>query len=116
MGEGIEFLVVSRCGHEVKWDKNRLADIVVGKVGDDVGQCWGDAAESCEADPQIGARLPEGGGNQAESVGNRGLVGATGYKHDRWLDTVFMQLAMNGGKHSAPDPESIPQRMFRGAP
>ena len=29
MGEGIEFLVVSRCGHEVKWDKNRLADIVV---------------------------------------------------------------------------------------
>ncbi len=41
------------------------------------------------------------------------LIGS-GYKHDRWLDTVFMQLAMNGGTASAPDPQSLPERRFRG--
>lgn len=41
------------------------------------------------------------------------LVG-TGYKHGRWLDTAFMQLAMNGGVASSPDPASLPERGFRG--
>lgn len=41
------------------------------------------------------------------------LVGS-GYKHGRWLDTVFMQRAMNGGNAEPPDPQSLPERRFRG--
>lgn len=41
------------------------------------------------------------------------LVGS-GYKHDRWLDTVFMQLSLNGGSGFPPDPQSMPERRFRG--
>ena len=40
------------------------------------------------------------------------LVGS-GYKHERWLDTVFMQLELNGGNTTAPDPASLPERLFR---
>jgi L-amino acid N-acyltransferase YncA len=42
-----------------------------------------------------------------------GTLEASGYKHGRWLDTVFMQLAMNGGSAKAPDPESLPERSFK---
>jgi L-amino acid N-acyltransferase YncA len=31
-----------------------------------------------------------------------GILEATGYKHGRWLDTVFMQRALGGGGASAP--------------
>jgi len=41
------------------------------------------------------------------------LVGS-GYKHGRWLDTVFMQLELNGGATLPPDPDSWPERTFRG--
>jgi len=41
-----------------------------------------------------------------------GLEGS-GYKHGRWLDTVFMQLSMNGGAGPAPDPDSLAERNFR---
>jgi phosphinothricin acetyltransferase len=41
------------------------------------------------------------------------LVGS-GYKHGRWLDTAFMQLAMNGGTSLPPDAASLPERRFRG--
>ena len=50
-----------------------------------------------------------------ESAGFRhsgGLEGS-GYKHGRWLDTVFMQLSMNGGSSLQPDPQSWPERIFR---
>jgi phosphinothricin acetyltransferase len=40
------------------------------------------------------------------------LVGS-GYKHGRWLDTVFMQLELNGGTALPPDPDSWPERGFR---
>ncbi|MBR2690708.1 MAG: N-acetyltransferase [Aquamicrobium sp.] len=40
------------------------------------------------------------------------LVGS-GYKHERWLDTVFMQLELNGGATLPPDPASLPERKFR---
>jgi len=43
-----------------------------------------------------------------------GLLQGSGYKHGRWLDTVFMQLAMNGGRDIEPDPASWPERKFRG--
>jgi len=50
-----------------------------------------------------------------EKLGFRhsGRLEGSGYKHGRWLDTVFMQLAMNGGASVQPDPESLPERKFR---
>jgi phosphinothricin acetyltransferase len=42
-----------------------------------------------------------------------GRLEGSGYKHGRWLDTVFMQLALNGGASSAPDPGSLPERRFQ---
>jgi L-amino acid N-acyltransferase YncA len=50
-----------------------------------------------------------------EKLGFRhaGLLAGSGYKHGRWLDTVFMQLAMNGGTGSPPDPESLPETLLR---
>lgn len=44
-----------------------------------------------------------------------GRLEGSGYKHGRWLDTTFMQLSMNGGAGTAPDPDSLPERMFRKA-
>lgn len=44
-----------------------------------------------------------------------GTVVGSGYKHGRWLDTVFMQLALNGGSDAPPDPDSLPERRFRAA-
>ena len=50
-----------------------------------------------------------------EALGFRhsGRLEGSGYKHGRWLDTVFMQLALNGGATSEPDPASLPERRFR---
>ena len=42
-----------------------------------------------------------------------GRMEGSGYKHGRWLDTVFMQLALNGGATLSPDPVSMPERRFR---
>lgn len=42
-----------------------------------------------------------------------GRLEGSGYKHGRWLDTVFMQLSLNGGASAPPDPESLPERKFR---
>jgi phosphinothricin acetyltransferase len=42
-----------------------------------------------------------------------GRLEGSGYKHGRWLDTTFMQLSMNGGAETAPDPESLPEKKFR---
>lgn len=43
-----------------------------------------------------------------------GKLAGTGYKHGRWLDTAFMQLSLNEGADAAPDPVSLPERLFRG--
>lgn len=50
-----------------------------------------------------------------EGMGFRlcGTMEGTGYKHGRWLDTVIMQLALNGGSSLPPDPSSLPERNFR---
>lgn len=50
-----------------------------------------------------------------EKLGFRhsGRLEGSGYKHGRWLDTAFMQLAMNGGVATDPDPDSMPERRFR---
>lgn len=42
-----------------------------------------------------------------------GQLQGSGYKHGRWLDTTFMQLAMNGGSSTPPDAGSLPERRFR---
>jgi phosphinothricin acetyltransferase len=49
-----------------------------------------------------------------EKLGFRhsGRLEGSGYKHERWLDTVFMQLSLNGGAQVPPDPESLPERKF----
>lgn len=52
-----------------------------------------------------------------EKLGFRhsGRLEGSGYKHGRWLDTVFMQLSLNGGATLPPDPASLPERRFRGS-
>ena len=42
-----------------------------------------------------------------------GVLRGSGYKHERWLDTAFMQLELNGGDTRPPDEGSLPERMFR---
>lgn len=51
--------------------------------------------------------------HEALGFHHAGTIEGTGYKHGRWLDTVFMQLSMNGGIATPPDPESLPERLFR---
>ena len=51
----------------------------------------------------------------ASGFRHSGTLVASGYKHGRWLDTVYMQLVMNGGDASPPDPASEPERRFLSA-
>jgi L-amino acid N-acyltransferase YncA len=69
---------------------------------------------------QIAAVIGDGSPQSAsvklhEALGFRhsGVLEGSGYKHDRWLDTVFMQLSLNTGASTPPDPESLPERLFR---
>jgi len=50
-----------------------------------------------------------------EKLGFRhsGRLDGSGYKHGRWLDTVFMQISLNGGASLPPDPASLPEQKFR---
>lgn len=50
-----------------------------------------------------------------EKLGFRhcGRLQGSGYKRDRWLDTVFMQLELNGGTTLPPDADSLPEKKFR---
>jgi len=50
-----------------------------------------------------------------EKLGFRhsGRLDGSGYKHGRWLDTVFMQFALNSGDGTPPDPQSFPERLYR---
>lgn len=68
---------------------------------------------------QMAAVIGDGQRNQASvrlhaALGFRmvGTLEGSGYKHGRWLDTVFMQLSMNGGTAAPPDPGSLPERNF----
>ncbi len=69
---------------------------------------------------QIAAVIGDGSPDSAsvrlhEALGFRhaGVLKGSGYKHGRWLDTVFMQLELNGGAARPPDAESLPERLFR---
>ncbi len=68
---------------------------------------------------QVAAVIGDGRRNLAsvrlhETLGFRhaGMLEGSGFKHGRWLDTVFMQLSLNGGTTAAPDPQSLPERNF----
>jgi len=70
---------------------------------------------------QLIAVIGDGSGQGAASVrlhaalgfSHSGTLAGSGYKFGRWLDTVFMQLEMNGGATTPPDPDSVPERRFR---
>lgn len=68
---------------------------------------------------QIMAVIGDGGSHSAsvklhEALGFRhcGTLEGSGFKHGRWLDTVFMQLSMNGGTTTLPDGETGNSPMF----
>ncbi len=42
-----------------------------------------------------------------------GRIVGSGFKHGRWCDTVLMQLTMNGGVDSDPDPRALAEQRFR---
>ncbi|MFC5586786.1 GNAT family N-acetyltransferase [Nitratireductor kimnyeongensis] len=52
--------------------------------------------------------------HRAAGFRDAGILRGSGFKHGRWLDTVFMQLALNEGDAADPDPNSVPERLFRG--
>jgi len=69
---------------------------------------------------QIAAVIGDGSPQSAsvklhEALGfqHAGVLKGSGYKHGRWLDTVFMTLEINGGATIPPDPDSLPERLFR---
>ncbi|MFD1746373.1 GNAT family N-acetyltransferase [Rhizobium helianthi] len=43
-----------------------------------------------------------------------GLMKGTGFKHDRWLDTIIMQRELGEGTSSKPDMASYPGNLFKG--
>jgi L-amino acid N-acyltransferase YncA len=56
---------------------------------------------------------PSVGLHAALGFRHSGRLEGSGFKHGRWLDTVFMQLAMNGGNALPPDADSLPEQRFR---
>lgn len=68
---------------------------------------------------QLVAVIGDGPGNPG-SVGlhaalgfrHSGVIEGSGYKFGRWLDTVIMQMPLNGGAATPPDPQSWPERSF----
>lgn len=62
-----------------------------------------------------------GGGSPASIALHRscgfeivGTMRGTGFKNGRWLDTVFMQLALGEGSTTDPDPNCFPGTLFQG--
>lgn len=41
--------------------------------------------------------------HKATGFTHAGTIGGSGFKHGRWLDTMIMQLAMNGGTATLPE-------------
>ena len=51
--------------------------------------------------------------HEAMGFSHSGVLKASGYKHGRWLDTALMQLALNGGGNSPPDPDALVERLYQ---
>lgn len=45
---------------------------------------------------------------------DNGVMKASGFKHGRWLDTVFMQLPLGEGANSLPKPGVYPDTLYSG--
>lgn len=43
-----------------------------------------------------------------------GMISGSGYKHGRWLDTVFMQRPLGEGKATDPSPTAYPGTLYDG--
>ncbi|MBY3183756.1 GNAT family N-acetyltransferase [Rhizobium laguerreae] len=52
--------------------------------------------------------------HRAAGFAEVGLMKGTGYKHGRWLDTMFMQRALGEGMSTDPDPSVYPGTLFNG--
>ncbi|CAN7597606.1 GNAT family N-acetyltransferase [Rhizobium leguminosarum] len=52
--------------------------------------------------------------HRAAGFAEVGLMKGTGYKHGRWLDTMFMQRALGEAMTSDPDPSVYPGTLFAG--
>lgn len=70
---------------------------------------------------QIVAVIGDGQGNKGsvalhESLGfeHSGSIKGSGFKHGRWVDTVIMQLALNGGADELPDHGRFPATDWKG--
>lgn len=63
------------------------------------------------------SRVNEASARLHKSMGfiESGRIIGSGYKHGRWCDTALMQLAMNGGASTPPDPASLGERRFTAA-
>ena len=70
---------------------------------------------------QMVAVIGDGKGNKGsvalhESLGfkHSGTIEGSGFKHGRWIDTVVMQISMNGGADKLPDHERFPSTDWKG--
>ena len=70
---------------------------------------------------QMVAVIGDGKGNKGsvalhESLGfkHSGTIEGSGFKHGRWIDTVVMQISMNGGADKLPDHERFPSTDWNG--
>jgi L-amino acid N-acyltransferase YncA len=70
---------------------------------------------------QIVAVIGDGQGNKGsvalhESLNfeHSGTIKGSGFKHGRWVDTVIMQLALNGGDGELPDQTRFPAGDWKG--
>ncbi len=70
---------------------------------------------------QMVAVIGDGKGNKGsvalhDSLGFKhcGTIEGSGFKHGSWVDTVFMQIALNGGHDSLPDQARFPVDDWKG--
>ena len=70
---------------------------------------------------QMTAVIGDGEGNRGsvalhESLGfkHSGTIEASGFKHGRWINTVIMQISLNGGNAKLPDEVRFPASDWKG--
>lgn len=70
---------------------------------------------------QMAAVIGDGEGNRGsvalhESLGfkHSGTIEASGFKHGRWINTVIMQIGLNGGAARLPDESRFPSSDWKG--
>lgn len=51
--------------------------------------------------------------HEALGLRHSGALTGSGFKFGRWLDTVFMQLELNGGTATQPNTDTLPERLYK---